>query len=265
MKASIIVPAHNEEKRIGKMLAEYLAFFKNKKQEEKIDFQIIVVLNACKDRTREVVDKNKCKELKILEFEKGGKGFAVIEGFKEALKCDFNLIGFVDADLATKPEAFYDLIINIENYDAIIASRYIKGAVIKPKPSLLRVVSSRIYNAFLRAMLFMPYRDTQCGAKLFKRNSIEKILPNLTMSKWAFDVDILICLKNLGLKIKEYPTIWGDKAYSNVGGTKNYLRTGFWMGCAIIRLRLLNSPFNRHFIKIYDKIMKKIFEWKKKN
>ena len=104
-KVSIIIPAHNEEKRIGRTLKEYISYFKRKK----LNFQIIVVLNACSDNTLKIVKKY--KELEILNFKQGGKGFAIIEGFKKALKKKSNLIGFVDADMATPPVAFYDLIL----------------------------------------------------------------------------------------------------------------------------------------------------------
>ena len=112
-RISIIIPAHNEEKRIGRILKKYSKFFREKKE----FFVIIVVLNACKDNTLGVVKEfqKKFKEIKFLEFEQAGKGFAIIEGFKEALRKDFELIGFVDADMATPPEAFYALIENIKN------------------------------------------------------------------------------------------------------------------------------------------------------
>ena len=142
-KVSIVIPAHNEEKRIGKTLEKYLEYFKNLKNRHFLDFEIIVILNACKDKTLEIVKKYKCKELKILDFERGGKGFAVTEGFKEALKGNSSLIGFVDADMATSPESFYDLIKNIGNHHGIIASRYVPNAVIRKKQPISRIIVSR--------------------------------------------------------------------------------------------------------------------------
>ena len=167
---SIIIPAHNEEKRIGKTLEEYGKFFERKRKSKEIkNFEIIVVLNACKDRTIDVARRaeKKWKRIRHLDFEKGGKGFAVIEGFKEALKGKSNFIGigFVDADMATSPEAFYELIKNIKDYDGIIASRYVKGAVVNPKPSIQRIIVSRVFNFLIRALYFMPYKDTQCLSK----------------------------------------------------------------------------------------------------
>lgn len=251
---SIIIPAHNEEKRIGKTLEEYGRFFEKKRKNKEIkDFEIIVVLNACRDRTIDVVKKaeKRYRKIRHLDFEKGGKGFAVIEGFKEALKGKSNFIGigFVDADMATSPEAFYDLIKNIRDYDGVIASRYIKGAVVSPKQSIQRVIVSRVFNFLIRALYFMPYRDTQCGAKIFRREAVESILPSLGLTQWAFDVDLLYHLKKKGFKVREFPTIWMDKEYSKL----NFIKVSPRMAISIIRLRIIHSPF-RFIARIYDRL-----------
>ena len=106
-RVSIVMPAHNEEKRISRTLENYLSYFLDLKKKNVLDFEIIVVLNNCGDKTFNVVEKYKCAELKALNFKTGGKGFAIIEGFKEALKGNSTLLGFVDADMATPPNAFY--------------------------------------------------------------------------------------------------------------------------------------------------------------
>jgi glycosyltransferase involved in cell wall biosynthesis len=252
---SIIIPAHNEEKRIGPTLEEYGKFFEERAKEDKETYEILVVLNACHDKTLEIV-KNYSKKFKIIKYldlEKGGKGYAVISGFKEVINKNSNLIGFVDADMATTPESFYDLIKNINSYEGIIASRYIKGAIVTPKPTIQRVIVSRIFNFLVRAILILPYRDTQCGAKLFKKKALEKIIGELSMSKFAFDVELLYHLKKKGFRVKEYATKWGDKKYSTI----NFMKAGPLMLMAIIRLRIINSPFES-FIKIYDYTLNKL-------
>src|SRR3990167_3577212 len=123
---SIIIPAYNEEERIPKTLNSYLDYLKGK-----INFEILVIINGCTDNTLEVVKKiaQKNKEIKYVDIGKvASKGIAVTEGFKLA---DSELIGFVDADLATPPNAFYDLVKNIWDYDAVIASRWMKNSKIK--------------------------------------------------------------------------------------------------------------------------------------
>ena len=250
-KISIIIPAHNEEKRIGKTLEEYLKYFRILKKTKKIDFEIIVVLNACEDHTKKVVEMYKCKELIILDFKEGGKGFAIIEGFKDSLKRKNNLIGFVDGDMATSPDAFYDLIKNIGNYGGIIGSRYVKGSIVSPPPSFSRIISSRIFNIIIRVLFLLKYRDTQCGAKVFKKETIEIILPKIGITKWAFDVDLIYQIKKENINIREYPTCWSDKEYSKI----NLKRAGPSMFLAVIRLRIINSHFKK-IVEVYNKYTK---------
>ena len=245
VKVSIIIPAHNEEKRIARTLDSYSKFFSKKIK----DFEIIVVLNGCEDNTLLVIkDFNKRnKRIKYLDFKESiGKGSAIIEGFKVA-KGD--LIGFVDADMATPPHAFYDLVKNINNYDGIIASRWIKGAKISMKQNLFRRFSSRSFNYLMKALFFMPYNDTQTGAKLFKKNAIKYTLKNLGITRWAFDVDLLYNMKIKNLRIKEIPTEWYDKP----GSQLKIIKAIPEMFLALIRLRLIYSKL-KFIINYYDKL-----------
>ena len=251
-KASIIIPAYNEEKRIGKTLEAYLEYFDNLKKNKEIEYEILVVINNTTDKTEEIVKNfiKKNKNLSYLNLIKGGKGYATIEGFKDALKKDNDLIGFVDADMSTLPEDFFYLIKNIGSYDGTIASRYIKGSVIKPKPTIARLIAKRMFNTLIRSILFLPFRDTQCGAKIFKRQALQKAIPYLRLSQWAFDVDLLYTMKKNKFRIKEVKTNWTDREYSKI----NFWRAGPWMALGVIRLRILNSPF-KSLIRIYDKFL----------
>ncbi|MEI6731238.1 MAG: glycosyltransferase [archaeon] len=251
MKIGIVIPAYNEEKRIAKTLQAYSKYFENARKKGEFDYELLIVINGTTDSTPKIVSSfvRKNKRIKSLNLKRGGKGFAVRAGFTNFLKRKFDLIGFVDADLATSPEAYNELISNISNYDGIIASRYIPGAKVSPKPTLARMFVSRVFNILIRVVLFLPYQDTQCGAKLFKREALGPIMPNLSMSNWAFDVDILFNLQRQGFKIREYPTTWSDQKYSKI----NFMQAGPFMALSIIRLGLINSPF-RFVMRWYDSL-----------
>ena len=255
-KISIIIPAYNEEKRIGNTLESYSNYFEKLRKHKKIDYGMLVVINNTQDNTEKIVKSvsKKNKRVKYLNFKRGGKGFAITEGFKASLKEDYNLMGFVDADMSTNPSAFYDLILKIGKCEGVIASRYLKQSVVNPKPSLKRIIVSRIFNALIRSLLFLPYRDTQCGAKVFKRVVIEKTISQITFSRWAYDVDLLYHVRKNKFKIREIPTSWSDKEHSKI----NFISAGPWMALGVIRLRLINSPF-KFLIRIYDKIISKIY------
>jgi len=207
MKLSIIIPAYNEEYRILPTLRDYYSFFKNKFHK---GFEIIVVPNNCKDNTLGIVQefaKHK-KQIRIFNI-KGysGKGGAVMKGF-ELAKGDY--IGFSDADNSTNPKNFYKLYENKQNYAGIIGSRKIKGAVIFPHRKLSQNLSSFFFNSFARILFKMNYYDTQCGAKLFKKDVAKFLAKNYSEPGWAFDVDLLSLCKKNKLSVYEYPINWRD-------------------------------------------------------
>src|ERR1044072_6966456 len=119
MKFTIIIPAYNEEKRIAKTLQKYGQFFSEVMQKNHITVEILVSLNGCKDNTLEIVQQY-AKQYAIIRYINlpgSGKGLALIEGFKDALTRNLDFVGFVDADMATTPEVFYDLIQQLGTYD----------------------------------------------------------------------------------------------------------------------------------------------------
>jgi len=244
MKLSIIVPAYNEEDRIGNMLDAYLPFFSDRYGSD--SFEILVVINGTTDRTEEIVRSDMadhpCLDC-IIEPQAVGKGGAVMLGFARA-KGD--LIGFVDADGATPPEAFQDLIDSLGEAGAIIASRWRRDSIVSPRQPLSRRIASRVFNIIVRVMFGLPLTDTQCGAKLFRRDVIVRVLPKLGITRWAFDVDLLYQLKRDGCRVTEIPTTWQD-----VKGSKLPVgRASTEMMFSLIRLRLMHSPF-KGLVRLY--------------
>lgn len=238
-KLAIIVPAHNEEKRIGKMLNSYSSFFEKLRKKKILDYQIIVIINNTKDKTEEVVNISEKENSRIshITISEKGKGNALIQGFNLALESNYSLIGFVDADLATPPESFYDLIISIPGNDGAIANRHSVHSKIYSSGNLLRKFLSRILIFIVNLIFRFHYSDTQCGAKLFTRPSLEKISPSLTEQGWIFDIDLLYQSKLLKLKIKEVPTIW----YEIKGSKLNPFKDSFVMLKDIIKYRLMHK------------------------
>jgi glycosyltransferase involved in cell wall biosynthesis len=217
MKAAIVIPAYNEQNRIGKTLETYHAFFMQKAPEIQVEF--IVVLNGCTDNTLAVVNKKKemLENIHIVTIPQAGKGLAIKMGFQQALHYDYQVIGFGDADMATKPEHFYTLFDNVHGYDGIIASRYMKESKVFPaRPPIKEWGRRLVYQPLVRLLFGLQFADYQCGAKLFKRNVIEAVTPHLSVRQWAFDVELLYLCKKYGFKIKEQPTVWYDQAESKL-------------------------------------------------
>lgn len=237
MRLSIVIPAHNEEKRIGPMLEAYLPFFSSRYPG---DVEFLVVINGSTDRTDRIVAEYADRfpgVRTIIEPNPIGKGGALMVGFREASGA---LIGFVDADGSTPPQAFQDLVVNIGEAGGIIASRWSPGAVISPRQPLDRRIASRMFNLITRVLFGLRLTDTQCGAKLMTRDAVAAILPHLGITQWAFDVDLLFQLRRAGYSIREVPTTWHDVAGSKI----RVGQASIEMMLALLRLRVLYSPFS---------------------
>ena len=218
------------------MLREYAEYFRKYYAGK---FQLVVVLNGCRDDTIGVVKKisTDFPEVQSLEFAAPiGKGGALIEGLKLAPFAD--LIGYVDADGATGPKAFHDLIKRADEADCVIGSRWISGAILHQSQSGKRQFASRVFHAIVQGFFWMNIRDTQCGAKLLRRDVVEKIHATLHIADMAFDINLLYSIKRAGLRVLEVPTEWTDK----VGSKVTLGKTSMTMLLSVIRLRVVYWP-----------------------
>lgn len=137
-----------------------------------------------------------------------GKGGAVIEGFKAATG---DILGFLDGDGSTSPLDIIRLINGLEDCDAAIASRWVRGSNVKRHAPPTRIVASRAFNILVRLLFGLPFKDTQCGAKFFRNSVIRSVINDLGTTDWSFDVELLYRLRNRGFKIKEMPVTWEYK------------------------------------------------------
>ncbi len=241
MKISIVIPAHNEAKRIQRTIESYEAFFNQLTDSVVTDYEFIVVLNGCTDTTGQVVRhiSDSVHNLYLLDLVQAGKGLAVKTGFLDALHRDADLIGFVDADMATSPNAFYELILGMQTADGAIASRYMPGArIYPPRPFIKRWGSKLFYESLVWLLFGMNYYDYQCGAKIFTRRVIQTVAPRLTITQWAFDVELLYLCKLENFTIRELPTVWHDQA-----GSTLQMSAGFRMLFHLIKLRMYYVRF----------------------
>jgi len=241
---SIIAPAYNEEDRIGPFLEAYGRFFEEKYGR---DYELIVVVNGSADRSADMARDHarRYPGIRIIEEPRAiGKGGAVMMGLREARG---GLVGYVDADGATPPEAFQDLVDHIGDAGLIIASRWIPGAKVSPRQPLTRRIASRIFNFLVRGLFGVKISDTQCGAKLMTRDVLDTVLPLLGLTRWAFDVDLLFQTRRTGFAIVELPTTWSDKT----GSKLRVMNASAQMFIAICRLRLLHSPLS-WIVSLYD-------------
>jgi glycosyltransferase involved in cell wall biosynthesis len=250
MKLSIIVPAYNEEKRLGRMLDEYVPFLTARLGDT---FELIIVVNGSTDGTAALARsyaEQWPRHLRVLvEPAAIGKGGAVMLGLRAAIG---DCAGYVDADGSTPPAAFLDLVERAgTDCPVVIASRWCRGASVFPPQPPIRRVASRVFNLVTRCLFGLKLHDTQCGAKVFHRSALDRVLsrPGI-ITRWAFDVDLLYQVRREGLEILEVPTVWRDVEGSKLTVTETSLE----MLAALVRLRLMYSPL-RWIVGLYDRYL----------
>lgn len=215
MKLSVVIPAHNEERRLSKTLEEIDKYLSRKEY----DYEILVVNDGSKDKTAEVCRNliSTIRNLRLIDNKTNqGKGAVVRQGILEA-KGDFRL--FTDADNSTSIEQIEKMWPEFERgLDVVIGSRDIKGAVLDPpQPWLRHIVLGEGFKLYRKIIAGLwDVQDTQCGFKCFKKEAAESAFPKCKINRFAFDPEILIIARKMGYKIKEVPVYWKNDPDSKV-------------------------------------------------
>jgi len=204
---SLVIPAYNEENRIS-LLFDSIDNFEG---------ELIVVCDGT-DHTAEIVEGIASRRtdltIRCLRFDhRLGKGGGVIAGLKEARA---PLVGYVDADGSTRMEEMLRLFSSLSEVDGAVGSRWVDGSTLKVKQGFFRQIESRCFNLLIRLLFGLFFHDTQCGAKVFRKQAIDAVLPRMVSQGFEFDVELLWRLKRAGFHIKEMPIEWQNKGDSRV-------------------------------------------------
>ena len=218
MTLSIIIPAYNEEERLGKSLKE----ISGKAGRYFSRLEIIVVDDGSNDRTVELAEEfmagcrgsnTECRVIRLAENR--GKGHAVK---RRMLEASSEIALMTDADLSTPIEELERIarLREREEADIVIGSRALVNSDVRIHQPWYREYGGKAFNLVVRAITWLPFRDTQCGFKLFKMSSCREIFEKLEIERFAFDVEILFIARSRGLKVIEEPVIWRHSEGSKV-------------------------------------------------
>ena len=232
---SIIIPAFNEEKRLPATLIAVLDYLHRSQWEFA---EVVVVDDGSRDHTADVAGRAGVRV--IANPGNYGKGYTVRHGMLEA-QGEWSL--FSDADLSTPIEELDRLwtIAQRENAQVVIGSRAVDRSFIGVHQPFLRDRIGRLFNLLMRLITGLPFRDTQCGFKLFERQAARAIFSRQRLDGFGFDVEVLYIARRLGFKCLEVPVRWND-----VAGTK----VSFWRGVAAfldpfkVRWHSITSKYN---------------------
>jgi dolichyl-phosphate beta-glucosyltransferase len=210
---SVVIPACDEEARIGKTLRAVRAYLESRPYAS----EIIVVGDGCRDRTCQVASeylRGRDGDRVLDRAENRGKGFSVAEGVAASRG---RFILFSDADLSTPIEELEKLLPEAERgADVVIGSRALPESDVQVRQNRLREGMGKIFNVFVRLFVLRGIKDTQCGFKLFKREAALDIFPRLALRGFSFDVEALYLARRRGFRIVQVPVIWRNSPTSRV-------------------------------------------------
>lgn len=202
---SIIIPAFNEEHRLRNTLAQTIDFL----DAQPFTSEIIVVTDNSTDKTIEVAESfiPYFPNLKVLNFPmRKGKGFCVKAGML-AGQAKYRM--FMDADHAVPVGMTLTLLSTLqEGFDIVIGSRAMQESVILANQGFMRRQLTKVFGLMQQTILRLPFKDTQCGFKIFTAQAVEEYFPQVTFNCSYFDAELLYIAHNAGARVTQIPVIW---------------------------------------------------------
>jgi glycosyltransferase involved in cell wall biosynthesis len=219
---SIVIPAYNESARIEKTLERVMTCV----AEQGWDAEVLVVDDGSKDDTAAIVKRWMSQHPRLHLVQNPGnrgKGYSVRNGLLQAAG---DVVMFTDADLSAPMEETERLLAAIaDGADVAIGSRWMDRTRQTIHQPLYRQFFGRCFNWITRSVMGLPFKDTQCGFKAFKRSAAQVIFRLQTIERWGFDPEILFIARKLKYVIREVPVTWGHDERSRM----SYLKDGMKM------------------------------------
>ena len=214
VELSVVVPAFNEERRLPKSLQSILAYVESRS----LRAEVLIVDDGSTDATAKVVEvaRTGFPELRLISNRRNhGKGFSVRQGMLEA--CG-EIALFTDADLSTPIEEADKLLAILRDgaYDGAIGSRAVDRSLIEVHQPAVREQAGILFNRIVRGMIGLPFQDTQCGFKAFRREKARVIFERQRREGFGFDPEILFLAQQEGLRIAEVPVRWAHNPATKV-------------------------------------------------
>lgn len=208
---SLILPAHNEERRLPACLEQVDKFLKM----QTFTYEVLVVENGSVDNTLQVANSylSRFPYLKVIQEKNKGKGLAVRSGMLAA-RGEYRFFADVDFSMpVSEITRFFPP--QFPNAQVTIASRETPGAVRYDEPEI-RHLTGRVFNSLVRFLTLPGLQDSQCGFKCFRADAAEAAFSRQTITGWTFDVEVLFIAHLHNFTITEVPVPWYYKSESKI-------------------------------------------------
>jgi dolichyl-phosphate beta-glucosyltransferase len=239
LELSIVIPAYNEELRLPVSLALISAYIQASGRET----EVIVVDDGSRDRTaavaKSVQSEMPCLRL-ISNRENRGKGYSVRHGMLEAYG---RIVLFTDADLSAPIEEADKLLAALANHDIAIGSRALDRSLIFARQSVFREYAGIVFNKIVRIILRLPFVDTQCGFKAFRREPCHIIFEQQRIERFGFDPELLYLARHHGLRAVEIPVRWAHSPATTVSMWRDSVQ--MFLEVFLIRWNALTGRYPR--------------------
>ena len=242
---SIVIPAYNERARILATLRSVV----DTVRAHQWPAEVIVVNDGSTDETAQLVGEfsRTAPEVRLMNNPRNrGKGYSVRSGL---LHAEGEIVMFTDADLSAPIDEAERLFAAIAGgADIAIGSRWLATSRQTHRQPLYRQFFGRCFNALTRAVMRLPFADTQCGFKAFTRSAAQTVFQLQTIERWGFDPEILFIARKRGYRVTEVPVSWAHDARSRI----SYLRDGLQMlkELAIVRWNALVGRYGKQITQI---------------
>ena len=236
---SIVIPSFNEELRLPVTLADISAYIRASKRET----EVIVVDDGSTDLTADISNsfRGEIQRLRVIRNEQNrGKGYSVRRGMLEARG---RIVLFTDADLSAPIDEADKLIAALADYDVAIGSRALNRKLISVRQSVFRENAGIIFNLIVRAILRLPFVDTQCGFKAFRRERCQIIFQQQRIERFGFDPELLYLARHHGLRSIEIPVRWAHSPATKVSMLRDSLQ--MFLDVFIIRWNAVKGRYPR--------------------
>jgi glycosyltransferase involved in cell wall biosynthesis len=236
---SIVIPSFNEELRLPVTLAEISAYIRASKRET----EVIVVDDGSTDRTADVANsfRGEIQRLRVVANDTNrGKGYSVRHGMTEARG---RIVLFTDADLSAPIDEADKLLAALADHDVAIGSRALDRSLISVRQSVFREYAGIVFNFIVRFILRLPFVDTQCGFKAFRRERCRVIFQQQRIERFGFDPELLYLARHHGLSAAEIPVRWANSPATKVSMLRDSLQ--MFADIFIIRWNALSGRYPR--------------------
>lgn len=223
---SLVLPAYNEQERLPLALERLAAFG----AESGLAIEIVVADDGSDDATPHIARtwESACPDLpfrvRLVRIRHRGKGAAVRSGMAQT---QANLVRYCDVDLSVGPDAVESLYQVVKGgSDMVMASRGLPASDLAIRQPWYRERAGRTFNLVLRKLTGLPFRDTQCGLKLFRKEAADDIFRHQRLDGFAFDAEVVVLALRLGYSVEEIPIRWVHAEGSKVSLVSDSMRMG---------------------------------------